>query len=341
MKIVVVGAGGLGGYFGARLAAGGNDVTFIARGRHLQAILRDGLRVESNVSPLLLRRVQATDYAEGASIADLVILAVKLWDTDVATRSIVPLIGPHTIVVSFQNGVDAATCIADVVGIEHVIGGVAYIATAVERPGVIRHSGTMQRLIFGEFDGSPTQRVNTLSAACLQAGIDYEVHTDIRRAIWEKFVFLVGLSATTCLFRSNIGLVRSHKRSRALLLEILREAEAVGRACGVALAPSFADDRLAFIDTLPDDMLTSMYTDLQHGRRLELPWLSGRVAQLGEEYNVSTPGNSFVTDAMSLDVCGRPYKTHAHRSRFKILKSMHWKRSKRRWCPRTWCTSRP
>ena len=146
MKIVVVGAGGLGGYFGARLAADGNDVTFIARGKHLEAMLRDGLRVQNDASPLLVRPVRATDRAERVGHVDLVIVAVKLWDTEIAAESVRPAIGPQTAVVSFQNGVDAAERIAGVLGHEHVLGGVGYVAATIEAPGVIRHTGTMQRL---------------------------------------------------------------------------------------------------------------------------------------------------------------------------------------------------
>jgi 2-dehydropantoate 2-reductase len=305
VKIVVVGAGGLGGYFGARLDAGGNDVTFIARGKHLEAMLRDGLRVQSGATPLLVRPVQATDRTERVGPADLVIVAVKLWDTEIAAESVRPAIGPQTAVVSFQNGVDAAERIAGVLGHEHVLGGVGYVAATIEVPGVIRHTGTMQRLVFGELNGKLSPRVDAFAAACAHAGVDCEASSDIRRVIWEKFVFIVGLSAVTSLFRRSIGLIRAHARSRNLLLEIMREAVAVGRTSGVALDPSFAEQRVAFVDTLPESMTTSMYTDLQRGNRLELPWLSGKVASLGVQLGVPTPANHFVTDALSLDVNGR------------------------------------
>jgi len=305
MKIVVMGAGGLGGYFGARLAADGNDVTFIARGKHLEAMLRDGLRVESDVSPLLVRPVQATERAEQVGPVDLVIVAVKLWDTETAAESVRQTIGPQTAVISFQNGVDAAERLAGVLGREHVLGGVGYVAATIEAPGIIRHTGTMQRLVFGELNGRLSPRVDAFAAACAHAGIDCEASSDIRRAIWEKFVFIVGLSAVTSIFRRSIGPIRAHARSRGLLLEIMREVVAVGRASGVALDPSFAEQRLAFVDTLPEGMTTSMYADLQRGSRLELPWLSGKVASLGEQLGVPTPANQFVTDALSLDADGR------------------------------------
>ncbi len=305
MKILVVGAGGLGGYFGAQLAATGNDVTFIARGKHLEAMLRDGLRIESDVAPRLIRDVKATDRIADGGPADIIIVAVKLWDTESAMASLGKAIGPETAVVSFQNGVDAAERIARAVGKDHVIGGISYIAAVIEAPGVIRHSGTMQRLVFGEFDGNVSPRVEAFRAACAVAGIDCAIAPDISRLIWEKFVFIVGLSASTCLFRANIGAIRAHQRSRALLREIMNEVVTVGRKSGVGLDPAFADARMTFVDTLPGGMIASMYGDLQRGNRLELPWLSGKVVDLGEQCSVPTPANRFVTDALSLDVDGR------------------------------------
>jgi 2-dehydropantoate 2-reductase len=305
MNVVMMGAGGLGGYFGARLAAAGNVVTFVARGKHLSTMRRAGLRVESSVAPLLLRDVRAVERVDGMQPADLVIISVKLWDTEVAVEAVRPIVGAQTAVVSFQNGVDAVERVARVIGREHVIGGLSYIAAAITEPGIIRHSGTIQRLVFGELDGQSSARIDAFASACAAAGIDYVVSENIQQAIWEKFVFLVGLSATTCVFRRSIGPIRSHPRSRAFLREIMREVVDVGRARGISLDQSFADDRLAFIDTLPDGMVASMYTDLQRGNRLEMPWLSGKVVEFGAQMNVPTPANGFVTDALSLDVDGR------------------------------------
>ncbi|MGB6985855.1 MAG: 2-dehydropantoate 2-reductase [Candidatus Aquilonibacter sp.] len=305
MNIVVMGAGGLGGYFGARLAAVGNVLTFVARGKHLSAIQRDGLRVESSVAPLHVRDVHAVERVDGMPPVDVVIIAVKLWDTEAAAEAVRPVISAQTMVVSFQNGVDAADRIGRIVGRDRVIGGLSYIAAAIAEPGVIRHSGALQRLVFGELDGQGSARVDAFAAACAAAGIDYVVSGDIQKAIWEKFVFLVGLSAATCLFRRSIGPIRSHPRSRAFLREVMREVVDVARAQGIALDQSFTDERLAFMDTLPEGMIASMYGDLQQKNRLELPWLSGKVVELGTQMNVPTQANSFVTDALSLDVDGR------------------------------------
>ncbi|HTU68967.1 MAG TPA: 2-dehydropantoate 2-reductase [Candidatus Baltobacteraceae bacterium] len=305
MNIVVMGTGGLGGYFGGRLAAAGNALTFVARGKHLAAIQREGLRIESAVAPLQLRDVRAVERVDGMPLADVVIIAVKLWDTEAAAEAVRPVVGAHTMVVSFQNGVDAVDRIAPIVGRDHVIGGLSYIAAEIAQPGVVRHSGTLQRLVFGELDGQRSARVDAFASACAAAGIDYVVSGDIQKAIWEKFVFLVGLSAVTCVFRRSIGPIRSHPRSRALLREVMREVVDVARARGIALDQSFTDERLAFVDTLPEGMIASMYGDLQRGNRLELPWLSGKVVELGAAINVPTPANGFVTDALSLDVDGR------------------------------------
>lgn len=306
MKIVVIGAGGLGGFFGGRLAAAGNDVTFVARGEHLHAMLSNGLRIESETSPLLVRPVRAVCRGEDAGPADLVIVAVKRWDTTTAVASVRRSIDARTAVVSFQNGVDAADVIGDAIGQTNAIGGVAYVGVSIESPGVIRHTGTMQRLLFGELYGTLSSRVEAFARACSEAGIAHAVSPDIRRAMWEKFVFLVGLSATTCVFRRGIGPIRAHARGRALLLAIMREVVDVGRASGISLDPDFAERRLEFVDTLPEGMTASMYGDLVRGKRLELPWLSEYVTILGARVDVATPANRFVTDVLSLDANGTP-----------------------------------
>lgn len=301
-----MGTGGLGGYFGARLAQAGCEVSFIARGAHLEAIRRAGLRVYSALGDMHLDPAQATDDPAQVGRVDAVIFAVKLWDTERAAAQLAPFLGTQTMVISFQNGVEKDEVLAGIIGREHVVGGVAYISAAIESPGVIRHTGTMQRLLFGELDGTRTPRVEAFAAACAAAGILHEISADIRRATWEKFVFLVGLSAATSLMRAPIGAIRADERSRGLLLQIMREVVDVGRASGVTIDPAFADERLAFCDTLPAEMVASMSVDLQRGNRLELPWLSGAVVRLGQRAGVATPANAFVTDALALYVEGRP-----------------------------------
>jgi 2-dehydropantoate 2-reductase len=304
MRIVIMGAGGLGGYFGARLAAAGNDVAFVARGAHLAAIRQDGLRVTSALGDLHLRDVAATDDPSTLAPADVVIIGVKLWDTEAAAIAVKPLVRPGTAVVSFQNGVSKDDVLAGVLGREAIIGGVGQIGVVIASPGVIAHTGTMAKLIFGELDNRRSARVEALFAACTAAAIDAEIAGDIRLAIWQKFVFLVGMSAVTSTMRSTIGPIRANPHARGFLLDVVREAVAVGRAVGVALPEDYAEQRMAFVETLPPQMTASMQGDLARGNRLELPWLSSTVVEMGARAGVPTPLNRAVRDILALYVNG-------------------------------------
>lgn len=305
LKILIFGSGGVGGYFGARLAASGTDVTFIARGAHLQAMRTRGLRIESGLGNLVLQPVKASDDPASAGDVDLVMLGVKLWDTEAAAQTLESVIGPETAVVSFQNGVDAVDILTRRLGRARVLGGIAHIAAVIEQPGVIRHNGMLQRLTFGELDGRPSKRTERLYAACRDAGIETILSDSIERAIWEKFVFIVGLSAMTTLTRLPIGPIRAEPLTRELLLNVMREAAAVGHARGVDLPGDTAERQLAFIDTVPPDMIASMLGDLRRGNRLELPWLSGAVVRLGQAFGRETPANRFVHAALTLHADGR------------------------------------
>ena len=304
MRIVIMGAGGLGGYFGARLAAAGNDVAFIARGAHLTAIREHGLRVESALGNLHLRDVAATDDPGTLSPADVVMIAVKLWDTEAAAEAVRPLVRPGTAVVSFQNGVSKDDVLTSILGREAVIGGVGQIGVVIASPGVIRHTGTMAKLIFGELDNTRSSRVEALLDACTAAGIDAEIAENINLAIWQKFAFLVPMSACTASMRSTIGAIRANPQARAFLVDVTREVVAVGRALGVNLADDFVEQRMAFVETLPPQMTASMQGDLARGNRLELPWLSGAVVELGKRIGVPTPLNRAVADILALYVDG-------------------------------------
>jgi len=303
MRIVVVGAGGVGGYFGARLAAAGQDVTFVARGRHLAAIQEHGLVVRSPLGEFASAVTAVPTIAE-APPADLVLIAVKLWDTEEVAAQLKPAVAAGARVMSLQNGVQKDDVLRAHVSADAVLGGVSYISAGIAEPGVIAHFGAMQKLVFGEFDGSTSALVTDFLAACGSAGVDAEVSANISRVIWEKFVFMVGLSATTAAVRQPIGVVRANTRTRALLRDVMAEVVAVGRASGVDLTDE-VDERLAFVDTLPPDMAASMYHDLLRGGRLELPWLSGGVAALGARLGVPTPRNSTVADVLA------PYESGA------------------------------
>ncbi|MDP9615399.1 MULTISPECIES: ketopantoate reductase family protein [Streptomyces] len=306
MRIAVIGAGGVGGYFGARLAAAGDDVTFVARGRHLAAIREKGLTVRSPLGELRVPAEAVVPAVSDLKEPDLVVVAVKLWDTEDVARQVAPLAEGGAAVVSFQNGVQKDTVLRRHLPAGAVLGGVSYVSAFIEEPGVVVHHGTMQRLVFGEYGREASPRARRFLDSCLAAGIDAEISGDIERVIWEKFVFLVGLSGTTSAVRQPIGVVRADPGSRTLLREVMHEAVAVGRAMGVALDPGFADERLAFCDTLPATMTSSMHNDLVHGNRLELGWLSGAVAELGAGLGVATPRNRTIADILSPYALGDP-----------------------------------
>lgn len=306
MKIAMMGSGGVGGFFGGRLADAGYDVSFVARGRHLEAMRRDGLTIESEAQGNIhIPRVRATDDPSSLGPVDLVILSVKLWDTEDAARAIAPIVGPNTGVLSLQNGVIKDDILRAAFGAERVMGGVGYVATHISKPGVIHQVGTMQRIVLGEYDGRRSERATFLHDALLKAGVKSELSDDVRRAIWEKYVFLVGLSGTTTATRTTLGPIRDNPRSRAFLLDMMREVVAVGRAMGVALAGDFADNRLAFADTLPADMTSSMHHDLERGNRLEVDWLSGGVVDMGAKAGVPAPANRAVQALLAVHAQGR------------------------------------
>ena len=303
MRIAVLGAGGLGGYFGARLCEGGSEVHFIARGQHLDALRADGLRIEGP-SPLHIRPVSATDDARTIGVVDLVMVCVKLWDTEAALDQIRPLVGPGTTLVSFQNGVLKDGALRSRYADAQIMGGVGYVATTIDRPGVIRQTGPMQRLIFGEFDGSASDRGKAFLAACRAGGINAELSNHILREIWQKYVFLVGLSGTTTTIRKPIGPIRAFPQTRAFLLDVMREVVAVGRAQGVDLEENYAEVRLQFADGLAWDMTSSMHHDLERGNPLEVRWLAGGVVELGALRGVPTPLNRAIAAILALHAKG-------------------------------------
>lgn len=305
MRLAVMGAGGLGGYFGARLCLGGADVHVIARGEHLEAIRSDGLRIEGP-DPFHIARVRATHDPSEIGAVDVVMLCVKLWDTEAALQQIGPLIGPDTAIVSFQNGVLKDQILLEAYGPSRVMGGVGYIAATIDGPGVIRRTGPMQKLVFGEFDGSRSARAEALLQACLAGGIDAELSGDIRRDTWRKFVFLVGLSGTTTTIRRPIGAIRGNPQTRSFLLDVMREVVAVGRAEGVDLAENDAETALRQIDAIAADITASMHHDLERGHPLEVRWLSGGVVELARRQGWPAPLNRAIADILALHAAGTP-----------------------------------
>jgi 2-dehydropantoate 2-reductase len=273
MRIAIMGAGAVGGYFGARLVRGGGDVTFIARGAHFAAMRERGLVVESSLGDIRLPQVKVTDDPKEVGPVDLVIFSVKLWDTEQAARQIEPLVRDGAAVVSLQNGVQKDNVLGRILGPEAIMGGACYISASIAGPGVVLHIGKMERIVFGEYDGSRSLRAEAFLEACRRAAMDVVLTPDVKRAIWEKFVFLVAMSGATSTIRLPIGPIRQDQRTRAFLMDLMREVIAVGCACGVKLNNDLAEARMTACDTLPPDMTSSMHNDLKQGNRLEVPWL--------------------------------------------------------------------
>lgn len=299
-----MGAGGVGGYFGARLQQAGHEVVFFARGRHLAAIRANGLTVESAHGNAKLK-VQVYEDPREAGVADVVLFAVKLWDTETAAERLKPIVGEHTAVIPFQNGVESIERLRRFFPEKSVLGGSAYIATHIKSPGVIEHSGQMARLQFGPVLPAQREAAQAFLAACRGAGIQAEIPEDIVKANWEKFVFLVGLSSATAAARAALGVVRTDPDLRWLLEQAMRETWRVGRARGVALADDFVEQRLAFADGLHADMKASLLHDLEAGGRLEAPWLCGAVARMAREAGLEAPVNRTVYASLKPHLNGR------------------------------------
>jgi 2-dehydropantoate 2-reductase len=301
-----MGSGGVGGFYGAKLAEAGHDVVFVARGKHLEAIRANGLAIENLTDgQVTTTRAEVTDDPSTIGHADLVLFAVKMWDTETAADLVAPIVGAETAILSLQNGVIKDVILKARFGEKAVLGGVGYVATSIARPGVIGQTGQLQKITIGEYDGSATARVRTLVDSFAATGIEATASDDIERVLWEKYVFLVGLSAMTAVTRLPIGIIRSTAETRKLLHQVIAEAVAVGRARGVALPEHYARDRMDFVDTLPAAMKASMLHDLEVGKPLEVRWLSGGIVQLGQEAGVATPANDFILAALAPLADGR------------------------------------
>jgi 2-dehydropantoate 2-reductase len=307
MRIAVIGAGGVGGYFGARMAAAGEDVSFIARGAHLEAMRKNGLRIESGVGDFTLKPVHAAASAVelDAEPFDLVVIAVKLWSTDEAIAAARSLVGPRSAVVSFQNGVGAIEALTKAFGSDRVLGGVVHIATAISAPGVIKHTGTMERFTIGEPSGGITPRVTALVEAAKRARLNAIASDDIRRAIWEKFIFLATFSGVAALSRQPKAAIFADPDLRLLYSDALAEVIAVARASGISLPADHAETVLRFSEGLPDAMKPSLLHDLEGGNRLEVEFLSGAVARLGAQHGVATPVHRIIYAALKPLAAGR------------------------------------
>lgn len=305
MRIGVMAAGAVGGYFGGRLAAAGHDVTFFARSSNLAALRDKGLKLESVAGDLHLPKVNATDDPKSVGPVDIVMFAVKLWDTEPAGELVKPIVGPDTRVITFQNGVDSVERLTAILG-DNVIGGTAQIASVISAPGVITHTSPFAILRCSRPGGVVDEKLSAFVDAGKAAGLDISVSRDIDVDVWKKFVFLIGLADMTAATRLPIGAWRDDPATRAMALKVMQEVVAVGKAKGVALKDGYAEDRLAFIDKNPPGFKASMAHDLERGNRLELDWLTGRVVALGRELGVPTPMNEAVYALLSPYRMGRP-----------------------------------
>ena len=299
MKIAVMGSGGVGGYFGARLAAAGNDVTFIARGAHLAAIKSQGLRVRSPHGDIHIHPAAASDDPAGVGPVDIVLFATKLYDTQSAGELCKSFIGTDTVVISLLNGVDSEEQLGRILGPQHVAGGVARISAEIAAPGVIQHKSHFASIEFGELDGRRSDRLQKFLGVAQEAQIDAQLSDDIIGAIWQKFIMLASFSAITTLTRLPAGPIRDNPDTWKLVEAAARETGAVARARGVQLNEKAVDDIVRMIQKLPDTMKSSMLIDLERGNRLELEWMSGAVCRAGSETGVDTPVHSIVLAALS------------------------------------------
>ena len=275
MRIAVVGAGGVGGGFGAALAKAGGDVTFIARGTHLAAMKSKGLKVETPRGDAHLVPTQATDDPASVGPVDIVLFCVKLWDVESAGQHIKPLIGPKTAVISLQNGIDAPERLVPILGKQAVMGGVAQISASIAAPGVIRQVGTFMRMLFGELDGSRSERGEALLALCQKAGFDAVLSDQIVTELWIKFILLATNASVMAVARQPIGKLRDDPDMRRQFVAAYQEVVDVGKARGVKLPADAVDKMLAFNAGAPPTMKPSMALDLERGNRIELPWLGG------------------------------------------------------------------
>jgi 2-dehydropantoate 2-reductase len=301
VKIAIMATGGVGGYFGARLAAAGEDVHFIARGQHLAALRANGLVLKSANGDLHLQSVSATDDPASIGKADIVIFAVKQYDTESAARLITPLIGADTAAITFQNGLDKDERLRAVLGHRHVMEGAAYIGGAqVASPGVVSHVGKVARIIFGEADGGRSARGERFLAACKNAGIDATLSTEIAKELWGKFVWLSAFSGVSSVLRQPVGAIAADPDTRRLFIDALSETIAAAKAKGIDLGADYLTQQLNFLERVSPETRSSMQMDLEAGRRLELEWLSGAVARIGDELGVPTPIHHFIYAALKL-----------------------------------------
>jgi 2-dehydropantoate 2-reductase len=298
MKIMIMGTGGVGGYYGGLLAQQRNDVTFIARGAHLHAIRHEGLKVKGIHGDFVVFPASAAQDPGEVGHVDLILFCVKTYNTDEAAEAIRPAVGPQTVVMSLQNGIDAAERIGEVVGVEHVVGGVTWLSSAVEAPGVIKQISQFRRIVFGELDGTRSARIQSIHTVLKNSDITVEISENIQKVLWSKFVFIAAVSSIGSLTRLSMGEYRSIPETRRLLSSIMQEVEAVARAQGVILDSDVVQKSLEFTDNAAPHIKPSMQLDVEVGHRTELESMIGVIGRKGRRLGVPTPVSDFVYSSL-------------------------------------------
>jgi len=298
MRILVMGAGGVGGYFGAQFARAGNEVAFVARGAHLTALREQGLVLESEIAPAHLAKVTADSDPARLGPADIVMFCTKLWDVEDGAKKIAPALASDGLVIPFQNGVESHLILGNVLGKSRVAGGVAQISALIKAPGVIQQVGPFARLRIGALEPAQESRLRAFAEAGVRAKVAIEVVADIERALWEKFVFLASISGIQAVARQPVGVVRTDPELRATLIAAIEETVALARARGVALEADAVAATIKLVDSLPPGIRASMLNDLTRGNRLEAPWLAGAVARMAREAGIPAPVNATIYAAL-------------------------------------------
>lgn len=298
MRIAIIGTGGVGGLYGGLLARSGQEVVFIARGAHLQAIQSRGLRVHGAGQDFCIQPARVSDSPAEVGPVDLILVCTKTYSTPEVLGSMRPLVAEHTSVISLQNGIEAADCLGEELGRQHILGGATWLSSVCESPGVIRQVSQFQRIVIGELDGSLTPRIQEIADAFKVTGITLEISNNIQKVLWTKFVFIAAISGVGALTRLELGDYRHVPETRALLEGSMREVESLGHACGIMFDEDIVQQTMEFIDRNDPQVKPSMQRDVERGARFELDALIGGVVRKGQSLSISTPVADMVYAAL-------------------------------------------
>jgi 2-dehydropantoate 2-reductase len=293
VKILMMGSGGVGGFYGGGLSQQGHEVIFVARGAHLRALQEKGLQVKSVFGDFQVSPARAVEDPAEAGPVDFILFSPKAYDTEPAAKAMLPAVGPNTTVLSLQNGIDAAERIGAITGMEHMLAGASWISSAIESPGVIKQVSQFRRIALGELDGSQSDRLQKIYEALKSTGATVEMPADIRKILWTKFVFIASNSALGCLTRLPMGDYRAVPESRALLASLMKEVESVARAEGADLDSDVVQKSLDFVDNAAPHIKPSMQLDVEGGRRTELESMIGVIGRKARQHGISTPVADF------------------------------------------------